>query len=269
MGSITYSWRQSDEAPEAGTFVTLLNRRGDSLGTGRVLASRDTGEAEAAERSKRSAGDEPLPRLFSETVVDVEVPSHLMWEARGIRIPKAHASAADPDFVDLSEREFFAERVEISWNGERRFVRNGIPISTAFFENGFQRANDRLLCEDGSCGLCEVSVDGIRQLACQTRVRKGMAIKSVREEISSDDLCPCLGIAESEFRDRVEQGSLRSVDATLETTGLGSGKCHGQLCLGPAKRCLERAGLDTAEVRSHVDWRFPWSDWKVDPGKLK
>jgi hypothetical protein len=207
--------------------------------------------------------------LFAEKVVEVEVPSHLIWEARGIRKPKAHASATDPEFIDLSGREFFAERVEISWNGERRFVRGGIPISTAFFENGFQRANDRLLCEDGSCGLCEVEVDGIRQLGCRTRVRKGMAIRSVREDAASDDLCPCLGISESEFKERVDQGSLRSVDATLESTGLGSGKCHGQLCVGPAKRCLERAGLDANEVRSHIDWRFPWSDWNVDPGKFQ
>ena len=129
--------------------------------------------------------------------------------------------------------------------------------------------NDRLLCEDGSCSLCEVEVDGIRQLACQTMVRKGMAIRSVRDETPSDDLCPCLGIQESAFMERVEQGNLLSVDAALESTGLGSGRCHGQLCVGPAKRCLEKAGLDATEVRNHLDWRFPWSDWKIDPGQLQ
>lgn len=266
MGSVTYSWRLSEPVPTPGTFVALLNRKGDTLGTGRVLAEKEIDMPKIDPRLPRGPENE-APYSFAERVVEVEVPSHLIWEARGIRKPKAHATAADPGFVDRSEREFFAERVEITWNGEKRYVRNGISISSAFFENGFQRANDRLLCEDGSCGLCEVDVDGMHQLACQTKVRRGMAIKSVREDSASDDLCPCMGIAESAFKDRVAQGSLRSVDATLESTGLGSGKCHGQLCSGPAKRCLERHGMDANEVRTHVDWRFPWSDWKVDPGK--
>lgn len=260
MGRVTYSWRDAGDAPEAGTFVTLLNRRGDALGTGRVLGNR------APETPKETP---PGLLLYSEHLVDVEVPAHLVWEARGIRRPKAHASAVDAEFLRQNAAEFLPERVEISWNGDRRFVRNGIPISTAFFETGYPRANDRLLCEDGSCGLCEVEVDGVRQLACRTMVRKGMAIKSVRDEAPSDDLCPCLGIQESAFLEKVEQGNLRSVDAALESTGLGSGRCHGQLCVGPAKRCLERAGLDPTEVRNHLDWRFPWSDWKIDPGKLQ
>jgi ferredoxin len=267
MGSIAFTWRHPDAVPTPGMFVTLLNRKGDPLGTGRVLAEKTVEMPAPSGPLAPTAA--PAQLLFAEKIVEVEVPTHLIWEARGIRKLKAHASAADPEFLDLSGREFFAERVEISWNGERRFVRGGIPISTAFFENGFQRVNDRLLCEDGSCGLCEVEVDGMRQLACRTKVRKGMAIRSVREDAASDDLCPCLGITESEFKERVDQGSLRSVDATIESTGLGSGKCHGQLCVGAAKRCLERAGLEVEEVRRHVDWRFPWSDWNVDPGKLQ
>ncbi len=260
MGKVVFSWREADEPPEAGSFLTLLNRKGDALGTGRVLGHRPPDRP-----SETPAG----LVLFSEFLVEVEVPTHLVWEARGVRRPRAHASAVDNEFLRQNAREFLPDRVEISWNGERRFVRNGIPISTAFFETGYQRSSDRLLCEDGSCGLCEVEVDGLKQLACQTMVRKGMAIKSVRDEAASDDLCPCLGIQESAFLERVEQGILLSVDAALESTGLGSGRCHGQLCVGPAKRCLERAGLDPNEVRGHLDWRFPWSDWKIDPGKLQ
>lgn len=260
MGRVTLSWRSSEAPPETGTMVTLLNRKGDALGTGRVIEH----------RLPVQPPETPPDLLFySEALVEVELPTHLVWEARGIRRPKAHASAIDADFIRQTSREFLPDRVEISWNGGRRFVRNGIPISTAFFENGFQRMNDRLLCEDGSCSLCEVEVDGIRQLACQTMVRKGMAIRSVRDETPSDDLCPCLGIQESAFMERVEQGNLLSVDAALESTGLGSGRCHGQLCVGPAKRCLEKAGLDATEVRNHLDWRFPWSDWKIDPGQLQ
>lgn len=255
MGMMTFSWRERDSAPEPGTFVTLSNRRGENLGTGRVLSHK---------KMEKTAKF----RAFSDHLVEVEVPAHLIWEARTIRKPLAHASATDLNFLSQNSRDFMPERVEISWNGERRFVRGGIPISTAFFENGFQRSNDRLLCEDGSCSLCEVEVDGIKQLACNTMVRKGMAIRSIRDESSSDDLCPCLGIQESAFMERVDQGSLQSVDAAFESTGLGSGRCHGQLCIGPAKRCLEKAGANSTEVQSHIDWRFPWSDWKIAPGKL-
>lgn len=255
MGKVYFSWREPEAAPETGSVVTLLNRRGEALGTGRVIGNQPVQLAEG--------------EVFSENVVEVEVPTHLLWEARGIRKPRAHASAVDREFLRQSEREFLPDRVEITWNGERRFVRNGIPISTAFFENGFQRPNDRLLCEDGSCGLCEVEIDGLKQLACQTTVRKGMAIRSLRDEASSDDLCPCLGIQESTFIERVEQGNLLSVDAAFESTGLGTGRCHGQLCRGPAKRCLEKIGLDADQIRNHVDWRFPWSDWRIDPGKLQ
>lgn len=255
MGAMTFSWREREAVPEPGTVVAFTNRRGENLGTGRVLAQKKT---------EKSA----LFRSFSENLVEVEVPSHLIWEARGIRKPVAHSSATDHHFLSQNSREFMPERVEISWNGERRFVRGGIPISTAFFENGFQRSNDRLLCEDGSCSLCEVEVDGIKQLACNTMVRKGMAIRSIRDESSSDDLCPCLGIQESAFMERVDQGSLQSVDAAFESTGLGSGRCHGQLCVGPAKRCLEKAGLSSEAIQSHIDWRFPWSDWKIAPGKV-
>ncbi len=255
MGRVFLSWREPDAPPQAGSQVTLLNRRGDSLGSGRVIGEQPV---------QLSEGES-----FSEIVVEVEVPSHLVWEARAIRKPKAHASAVDQEFLRHSAKEFLPERVEITWNGERRFVRNSIPISTAFFENGFQRPNDRLLCKDGSCGLCLVEIDGLKQLACQTSVRKGMAIRSLRDEASSDDLCPCLGIQEASFMERVEQGNLQSVDAAFESTGLGSGRCHGQLCAGPAKRCLEKIGLDPDQVRNHVDWRFPWSDWRIDPSKLQ
>ncbi|MBC7387528.1 MAG: 4Fe-4S dicluster domain-containing protein [Cryobacterium sp.] len=261
MGSVTFSWRERETPPDVGKVVTLLNRRGETLGTGRVLALNST---EAAE----SKIDRKPVIPFSSLLVEVEVPNHLVWEARGIRKPRAHASAEDQEFISSNSREFLGERVEISWNGERRFVRSGIPISTAFFENGYQRTNDRLLCEDGSCGLCEVEVDGLKQLGCTTMVRRGMSIRSVRDETPADDLCPCLSIRGKDFVDRVEQGSLLSVESAMESTGLGSGRCHGQLCLSAAKRTLEATGLDPLETRRYIDWRFPSSDWKIDSGQI-
>mgnify|MGYP001552232729 CR=1 FL=1 len=90
MGQVTFSWRDSSELPEAGTFVTLLNRRGEGLGTGRVLSHRPP---------ERPNETRPGLVFYSEEIVEVEVPSHLIWEARGIRRPKAHASAIDVDFL--------------------------------------------------------------------------------------------------------------------------------------------------------------------------
>lgn len=258
MGTMAFSWRDQDAPPMPGEFLSLLNRNGTGLGTGRVLAVKPIAHPENSRTEK----------LFSENIVEVEVPSHLIWEVRGVKRPEVHSSAVDREFMQRNTHDFLPERVEVSWNGDRRFVRNAIPISTAFFENGFQRPNDRLLCEDGSCGLCEVTVDGMKQLACLTNVRKGMAIRSLRDENIADDLCPCLGIQESDFIERVEQGSLRSVDSAFESTGLGSGRCHGQLCVGRAKRCLEKIGLGSQEIQNHIDWRFPSTDWRIDPGKL-
>ena len=91
-------------------------------------------------------------------------------------------------------------RVEGLLDGEKRWVSPEGTVLDAFRRIGLFRPGDALACEDGSCGLCSVQVDGTRKRACMTRVRKGMSILSappgVRPESVGPNLilCPCEGL---------------------------------------------------------------------------
>jgi len=231
-------------------LVQMLNRRGEKLGAGRRVSFSDC-----------------VDRNITDELVEIEIPEHLIWEARGV------ASDDGSRFVDYDESYAFSplydiekETVEVNIDGERRRIRDGIKLSVALFEIGHSRSEDVLLCADGSCGLCEASVDSVRQLGCQINVRQGMSIrtemsvdrKSVDEEDA--DLCPCMGVSVSEIVDRIEKGALNTPEAVLSLTRVGHGKCHAQRCMAPLKRLLMKKGLD---ANSWIDWRFPWSDWKI------
>jgi ferredoxin len=224
-------WKQGD-------FATLLNRRGENLGSGRVL------------------------ELLENSRLRVEVPSHLLWETRGVR-PVKLPSAADESFLESIKQDFSqGERVDISLNGERRLVPDQGNVSRTLFATGHARSQDILYCSDGSCGLCEILVDGNKRLACQTGVRRGMTVKSLpTPELgggAEDLLCPCLGLTMGEVIERLKQGKLRSPEAVLSVVHVGEGRCKGQLCMGAFRRVLESQGLDSMQW---TDWRFPWSEW--------
>lgn len=236
-----------------GQMATLLNRRGEVLGAARISAV--------------------LPLPGQPAMVQVEVPTHLIWEVRGIRWTPTD-SAVDENFLDaLSETE--QPKVEITLNGDKRLVRDNIPITVALFEIGQNRPDDNLFCRDGSCGLCHVVADGMKKLACQTRIHRGMSIRltksseSARISSSKGDmpLCSCLGITPEQVVERIRQGKLRSPEAVLSATHVGEGKCHGQICRGAFERLLESElaalGLEPSEW---IDWRFPWAEWVMLPG---
>jgi hypothetical protein len=194
-------------------------------------------------------------------LIEVEVPVHLAWEARAVK------RARPPEVVDemyLNAIQKFSvahEKVEITLNGEKRLVRDKIPISLALFEIGRNRPEDALLCPDGSCGLCLISVDGVKKPGCQTKLHRGMVIKTTEPSASEKEdqsLCPCLGITREQVIERLKHGKLQSPEAVLSVTPVGEGKCHGQLCMGALRRVLIDQGL---EADHWVDWRFPWSDW--------
>ena len=154
-------------------------------------------------------------------------------------------------------------------NGERRLVRDRVSIADALYETGQNRSEDMLFCEDGSCGLCEVEVDGIKSLSCTTQVRRGMAIRWPRERTQGSALCPCMKISKEDFESQVGLGKLNTPEAAFETSGVCGGKCHGQICAGPAKRSLQGIQADGIEAaEAYVDWKFPWVDWRIDPAKL-
>ena len=250
LSSLTLSWR-GERAWKQGELATLLNRKGETLGSARI-----TGLPEVP------AGE---PQL-----VQLDVPTHLVWEARSLRHPKPEAVRDDRIFEALELSAAAEHKVSVTLNGEKRLVRNGISTSVALFEMGQGRPEDTLLCSDGSCGLCTVNVDGVKKLACQTEIHRGMAVKlpqgfrtNVAEKTESTDeaeniLCPCLGISREQILERLHQGQLQSPEALLSILRVGEGKCHGQLCMGALRRVLLDQGL---EVSQWIDWRFPWSEW--------
>ncbi len=227
-----------------GEVATLLNRKGDTLGSARVVATDDAAR----------------PQL-----VTLEVPSHLVWEARGLRRSAREAEVQDLDFVAATQAAKLApEKVEILLNGEKRVVRDEMPVSLSLFEIGRSRPSDVLLCSDGSCRMCEVTVDGVKKLGCQTLTHRGMSVRAPLEaepRSETPPICPCLGITREELVERMKHGKLSSPDAVISLTHVGEGRCHGQLCMEAVRRVLIEEGIDAGQW---VDWRFPWSDWELN-----
>lgn len=226
--------------------VSLINRQGEVLATSRIIDVFVDAETER--------GDIPLYK--------VEVPSHLVWDVRGI-IPLA--LRPEVEHADDFYREQ-GERVEVQIEGVTRRVREGQLLSAGLFEIGVARPNDILMCEDGSCGLCQIDVDGIRKLACQCTLHRGMSIRYVRAHEASGLLCPCKGISVESETEKLQQSSRysenthASIDAAVRSSEVGTGRCHGALC-GQSHLRLYR-GLSTP-VGRFARWDFPWTDWPI------
>ncbi len=243
LSELTLSWRGKRKF-KVGDLATVFNRRGEALSNVRVI-------------------DLPRVEQVNAQVVDVQlvrlaVPAHLVWEARGLRRPKK-SQTEDESFVSSqlsSSRQ--GERVEILLDGEKRLVRDDLSLSVALFEIGRSRPEDNLLCSDGSCRLCAVMVDGVKKLACQTRIHRGMSIRLTTDASSETYLCPCLKITRDEVIERLQAGHHHSPESLLAATHVGEGKCHGMICRGAFRRLLMEQGVD---AQGWVDWRFPWFEW--------
>ncbi len=245
VASLTLPWR-GVRPWEMGETAQLVNRRGDLLGNGRVTAV--------------------VPGENETQLVQVSVASHLLWDARALRKPKTQAIVGeDPSFFKAIEREADVERrIEILLNGEKRYVRETGTVIEAFRQIGFIRSQDALNCSDGSCGLCAVQVDGVKRLACQTPLRKGMSIRAQVPEAPGEEefvvLCPCEGITVGTVEQMIEGARLKSPDAVASGTGVGVGRCHGQICEGAFRKLLCTKGIPT---ENWIDWRFPFMDWPL------
>ncbi|MBI2711549.1 MAG: 4Fe-4S dicluster domain-containing protein [Bdellovibrio sp.] len=273
-----------------GESAVLMNRQGEALGSARV--SKVDPEADTPEFSAKIRSAE------TSQLVQLEVPSHLAWEARGIRRNRAKATEDEAYLSAVNRSSSRSEKVEVLMNGEKRWVRDRISISVALFETGQNRAADNLLCKDGSCGLCQISVDGVSKLACQTKIHRGMSIRTSDPKVLANEiedkssprghlklegwgpspiitpphvgvqaepppsnaLCPCLGITLEKVIERLKQGEIHSPEALRAITHVGEGKCHGQICMPAFIRAMKENGIP---VSQWIDWRFPWSDWKV------
>jgi formate hydrogenlyase subunit 6/NADH:ubiquinone oxidoreductase subunit I len=231
-----------------GDRVALLNRKGEVLAQSRVLDLfvDDLDVNHKKDILKRNPDDSVLYR--------VEVPSHLLWEARGLVSLTSRAEAEHSD-------DFYAEkgaRVEVQIQGDARRVRDGQSLSVALFEIGMSRPNDILICEDGSCGLCQVEVDGVKKFACQTTIHQGMAIKFTRDHEQSSELCPCSGVTKEDVQNKCKLNHPESLEALFQHTDATRGRCHGLLC---EKNCVRVATQEGVQNDRFVDWSFPWKEW--------
>jgi ferredoxin len=218
-----------------GDRISLINRRGESLATSRILDLFLEGEV---------------------PIFKVEVPSHLIWEARGI-VPlglRQEVSSAD---------EFYEERgarVDVQIQGNVRRVREGQMVSVALFEIGMSRPNDILICEDGSCGLCQIDVDGVKQFACQSVIHQGMTIRFTRDHEPTGQLCPCKERTVPQVEAHCKTIPTETIEALLESTDVTRGKCHGMLCRSSFLKVAQSNGV---QMDRFSDWSFPWVDWTV------
>lgn len=278
MSSLVLPWRGS-RPWRVGEYAIAVNRRGESLGSARVVAlpepGRPMGKDAVMDPPTDAAPAPPVPAapklersngvpLVSQ-LVQVELPTHLLWEARGIRRARAPATEDEKYMRAVERSEMSADKVEITLDGERRMARDRIPVTTALFEMGQSRPEDVLYCRDGSCGLCQVTIDGAKKLACQATVHRGMAIRLTAPPAPTqgpNSLCPCLGVTVEQVVERLTSGSLQSPEAVLAVTHVGEGKCHGQLCGEAFRRVLLDQGVDASQW---ADWRFPWSEWTLTP----
>jgi ferredoxin len=221
--------------PKKGDRVGLLSRKGEMLVQGRVM-------------DQFLDGAVPLFKI--------EVPSHLIWEVRGVLPIEGVGDAASSD-------EFYHERgtrVEVQIHGESRRVREGQMTSVALFEIGMARPNDILMCEDGSCGLCQIEVDGVKKFACQTTIHQGMDLRFTRDHPSSSELCPCQGISAAEIEEKIASVKPETLEALSQVSGVCQGKCHGLLCKQSWISLSRAAGIQGERFN---DWRFPWVDWLI------
>ncbi|NDG84376.1 MAG: 4Fe-4S dicluster domain-containing protein [Proteobacteria bacterium] len=221
--------------PKKGDRVGLLSRRGEVLVQGRVMDQ---------------FLDGPVP-LFK-----VEVPSHLIWEVRGVLPVEGVGDVGSSD-------EFYEERgarVEVQIHGESRRVREGQVTSVALFEIGMARPNDILLCGDGSCGLCQIEVDGVKKFACETTIHQGMDLRFTRDHPSSSELCPCQGITPTEIEEKIASIRPDTLEAFSQVSAVCQGKCHGLLCRKSWISLSRTCGIQGERFN---DWRFPWVDWAI------
>lgn len=236
-----------DRIPASGGLVSLVNRRGEGMGTGRSLGPYAAND-----------GDRPS------RLVTLEVPQHLLFEVRGFRVPQA---VAEVEPMPSSP----GPKIEIQVDGHRRQVEAGLTVLATLRAIGRGHALDNLYCADGSCRRCLVTIDGVKQLGCQTRVRAGISLevggdrkREVNPGKDSCEACPCLGTTLEEMTRTLKDPSMRSMAVHGASLRLGEGKCRGRLCVPVFKRLAQEAGHREAE--HWIDWRFPSEEWVLNPG---
>ncbi|MGE4231868.1 MAG: 4Fe-4S dicluster domain-containing protein [Bacteriovoracia bacterium] len=221
-----------------GDSVQVLNRKGDALGVGKVVAP-------------ATSFEKGIWR-----VLEVETSNVYTWEARAFRPVGHHESS---NLLAPAEKKGW-----IYLNGVKRLAPIGVKTTTALWQLGMKRFEDALFCDDGSCRLCEVIIDGKPSLSCQTQIQEGMRIDLTNIRQPKDKTvmqCPCKNISVNEVKEMQKDGC--SFDLIREQTGFGYGKCHGQWCLSSLEELVSIGGKRRPVFPGYLG--SPWFEvWSFD-----
>lgn len=232
----------TSELWKPGRPLQLLNRKGEFLGTGRVVSS--ASYQEGAHR-----------------VLEIESTNVHAWEARNFKIPKTDFAPVEHE-VDMRSPSLL-KRGWVIINGVRRLCPVGVPATVALWQLGQRRFEDARFCQDGSCRMCEVKIDGKAVLACQTPVREGQSISYERKPACGPTtLCPCKQVTREQFNEIIADGAPEAI--AREITGLSQGTCHGRWCLNLPEQA-SATGNDKLRPRFQGYEASPWRDiWPED-----
>jgi ferredoxin len=229
-----------------GRALQLLNRKGDVLGSARIVSS--------------MSYEGGLHRILEVESTNVHV-----WEARGFRDSKT--SFAE-DIQASAQSPILLKRGWVKINGVRRLCPIDVPITVALWQLGQRRFEDTLFCHDGGCRLCEVTIDGRPALACRTLARDGQDI-AFQPKLNAKDLkqplCPCKQLTPEEFQTALSEGATKHL--AQELTGYGQGTCHGRLCRSFANSNGEQEAAKQRPCFHGYEsspWRDIWADDVVE-----
>ncbi|HRK01603.1 MAG TPA: 4Fe-4S dicluster domain-containing protein, partial [Oligoflexia bacterium] len=226
------------------TAVQLLNRRGDSLTLARVVASQAYVNA-------------------PHRVLEIEVSNVHLWEGRAFRpMQNQHegdlsAALADPQSL---------KRSWVTLNGSKRLCPTGVPLTVALWQLGQKRFEDAFFCEDGSCRMCRVRVDGVDRLACQMIVAEGQTIEFNSQYSGESWVCPCSRVKAEELDLNKSEGLPQKL--TAEITGFSLGTCKGKWCLNECSQFGEDQKPRPAfQGFESSPWRDYWVDDVIEVGE--
>lgn len=181
------------EGARPGDSVQALNRKGETLGTARVVQV------------------QPYANSYHK-VVEVEAPSYLIYDLRQVRTPVK--SVLDDAAIAGEKSKYKQDWITI--NGAKRMVSLEIPATIALWQLGFRRFEEAFFCPDGQCRRCRILVNGKLELSCQKTFQPGDQVEFQWDAGQDSNIENCKDCFCS---------------ASGDSAALGSGACRGRWCL--------------------------------------
>lgn len=226
---------------KGGEAVQVLNRQGELLATGKVIASN-------------------AYQNGHHRVLEIEAPSYIQWDARSFRQIKSK------DAVPEAQSLIKMKRGWVTLNGAKRLCPVDVPLTMALWQLGYRRFEDALFCQDKSCRMCAVFVNGVPTLACREIVKEGAIIEFRKKDgPSSSADCYCKNANFEDVERLTSEGVSPSVARDL--TGFGRGVCRGRWCESRCKK--DSRASANGDQKQRPRWvgfhSSPWFElWQED-----